>query len=117
MLLFAEFFLFCELPFFSLSVTGIVLYIISGEGNIVFLFLIDKIFFLTSGLYISAILIAYLCCSLKIFLLSVNSPLLIISFSPANLCKNKHSLLVHSIPFKKYEQYLMKGRLYILNFW
>ena len=69
---------------------------------------------MTSGLNISAILIAYLCCSLNIFLFTVNSPRFIISFSPANLCKKRHSLLVHSIPFKKYEQYFVVPKLALI---
>ena len=36
----------------------------------------------------------------NIILFEVKSPLLIISFSSAFLCKKRHSLLVHSIPFK-----------------
>ena len=48
---------------------------------------------------------------MNIALFEFKSPLYIISFSPAHLFKNKHSLLLNSIPFKKYEQYLVVQKL------
>ena len=98
--MYCKFIYFLKKDKFNLYIL-IELYIVSGEGKTVSHFFDAIIFFLTSGLYISANFFAYSSCWANIFLLVSKSPLFIISFSSAFLCKNKQSSLLHSIPFKK----------------